>query len=47
MARRSLFFVAEGLYTSSDLEPFGQNPIAILFNSQQRIFTKRNIAPLL
>lgn len=33
-----------GLYMSSELGPYGQNPILTLLNPMQKIFTKRNIA---
>jgi NADPH:quinone reductase-like Zn-dependent oxidoreductase len=33
-----------GLYMSSELGPYGQNPILSIFNPLQRMFTKRNIA---
>lgn len=34
----------KGIYMSSELGPFGQNPLLSLVNPFQRIFTKRNIA---
>lgn len=33
-----------GIYMSSELGPYGQNPILALLNPLQRIFTKRNIS---
>lgn len=33
-----------GIYMSSELGPFGQNPLLSLINPVQRIFTKRNIS---
>ena len=32
-----------GIYMSSELGPYGQNPLLALFNVVQRLFTKRNV----